>query len=535
MVKPFNRYFVLTLGWLILVGCSDKIVQSPAAEAELFLSGASISGVNGIHFGPDGYLYATSVIGSDISVVDTAAKEIVRRYGTADGVFGPDDVAFNKNGDFYWTSILTGEVAGFSHDGIRVVAANLGPGVNPITFSDDGRLFVAQCFFGDGLYEVDPLGEKEPRSIRDDLGPGCGLNGMDWGPDNRLYGPRWFDNEVISVDVDTGESRVEVSGLQVPAAVKFNSAGELHILDTAAGTVLRRNTDGSVEVVARLETGLDNFAFDNEDNLFVSSYADGSIVRVSGDSAEEVLPGGISHPGGLTVLDETLVVADIQSLRAVDIATRNDVWVLRNIFRSAPLGTTTSVSTDSGNLLLTSWLDNSVKVLDPKTGEIVKSIEGLGIPVSAVPFGEYYAVALHADSSVSLLNKDGSLHSVLSDDFEGPTHIVSFEDGMLVSDTTRGQIVRLTASGETQVVVDGLTSPEGLAVHNGIIYVFEGSTGKIKAVSGSNSTTIATLSAGSPAATSQQPPSMVFNGLVVHEGFLYAADEMNRSIYRIAI
>ena len=248
MVKPFNRYFFLTLGWLILVGCSDKIVQSPAAEAELFLSGASISGVNGIHFGPDGYLYATSVIGSDISVVDTAAKEIVRRYGTAEGVFGPDDVAFNKNGDFYWTSILTGEVAGFSRDGIRVVAANLGPGVNPITFSDDGRLFVAQCFFGDGLYEVDPLGEKEPRSIRDDLGPGCGLNGMDWGPDNRLYGPRWFDNEVISVDVDTGESRVEVSGLQVPAAVKFNSTGELHILDTAAGTVLRRDTDGSVEV-----------------------------------------------------------------------------------------------------------------------------------------------------------------------------------------------------------------------------------------------------------------------------------------------
>ena len=56
MMKPFNRYFVLTLGWLILVGCSDEKVQSPAAEAELFLSGAKISGVNGIHFGPDGYL-----------------------------------------------------------------------------------------------------------------------------------------------------------------------------------------------------------------------------------------------------------------------------------------------------------------------------------------------------------------------------------------------------------------------------------------------------------------------------------------------
>ena len=39
-------------------------------------------------FGPDGYLYATSVIGSDISVVDTENKKIVKRYGLEDGVIG---------------------------------------------------------------------------------------------------------------------------------------------------------------------------------------------------------------------------------------------------------------------------------------------------------------------------------------------------------------------------------------------------------------------------------------------------------------
>ena len=38
----------------------------------------------------------------------------------------------------------------FSNDGTLVTAAQLGPGVNPITFSDDDRLFVSQCFFGTG-------------------------------------------------------------------------------------------------------------------------------------------------------------------------------------------------------------------------------------------------------------------------------------------------------------------------------------------------------------------------------------------------
>ena len=167
-MRPWSQYLGLSVAGTVLASCSGEAPQRSLAEAELFLTGAKISGVNGIHFGPNGYLYATSVIGSDISVIDTEAKTIVKRYGPAEGVYGPDDVAFNAQGDFYWTSILTGEVAGFDKSGSRLVAAELSPGVNPVTFSDDGRLFVAQCFFGDGLYEIDPLGEKEPRVIRDD-------------------------------------------------------------------------------------------------------------------------------------------------------------------------------------------------------------------------------------------------------------------------------------------------------------------------------------------------------------------------------
>ena len=54
------------------------------------------------------------------------------------------------------------------------------PGVNPITFSDNGRLFVALDFLGDALYELDPDLRTAPRLIVSDLGF---LNGMDWGPD----------------------------------------------------------------------------------------------------------------------------------------------------------------------------------------------------------------------------------------------------------------------------------------------------------------------------------------------------------------
>ena len=72
-----------------------------------------------------------------------------------------------------------------------------------------------------------------------------------------IYGPRWFNNEVVSVDVDTGNIRKEASGFNVPAAVKFNSKGELFVLDTGAGKVVKV-LDGKNSDYAFIENGLDN-------------------------------------------------------------------------------------------------------------------------------------------------------------------------------------------------------------------------------------------------------------------------------------
>ena len=192
----------------------------------VLVQGPPLHGANGINVGPDGYLYVASVSSSAVAMVDPESGAVVDFWGLEQGITGPDDLAFGPDGAMFWTDIATGRVGKRAPDGTTSVVASLGPGVNPITFSDDGRLFVAQCFLGDDLYELDPDGVEEPRVIIDELGPQCGLNGMDWGPDGRLYGPRWFRGEVVRVDVDTGtvENRSrQVS--RIPAAVKFDSQG----------------------------------------------------------------------------------------------------------------------------------------------------------------------------------------------------------------------------------------------------------------------------------------------------------------------
>ena len=508
--------------------------KSDDNKIELFVSGAQIAGVNGIHFGPDGLLYAASVIGSDISVVDTKTNTIIKRYDLSDGVIGPDDVAFNSKGEFYWTSILTGEVAGFNVKGEKVIAGNPGPGVNPITFSDDDRLFVAQCFFDNGLFEMDPSGQTAPRVIKDEIGEFCGLNGMDWGPDGRLYGPRWFNNEIVSVNVDTAEIRKEVGGLNVPAAVNFNSKGELFILDTGDGKVVKV-VDGIKSDYALVELGLDNLAIDANDDVFVSSYSEGSILKVSPDGIEEVLPGGISHAGGIAVAGNDLIVADIQSVKAYSLIDGSESWNYKNVFRISPHGANTSVSTFDDYVILSSWLDNHVKIMRPDTGEILESLDGLNIPVSATKYGDRIAVALQGDKSITLFNVQNGEGEILADGFMAPTHVINYEEDLLVSDRSKGQIIRVNEEGAQEIIVDGLDSPEGIAIKDNSIYIFEGNTGQIKKFTEGQIVVIAEVMPGSPVQSELQPPSMVFNGLAIKDNYLYISGELERSLFRVAL
>ena len=505
------------------------------ASLETIATGANIAGANGIHFGPDGLLYITSVIGSDLTVIDPSSGEELKRFTAADGVIGPDDVAFASDGSVYWTSILTGEVAGFNPDGEKVIAAQLPPGANPITFSNDDRLFVSQCFLGTNLYELDRNGVTPPRLIADDLGPGCGLNGMDWGPDDRLYGPRWFVGEVLSFDVDTGERRVEATGFATPAAIKFDSQGVLHVLDTGTGELLRV-VDGVNETVATLTPGLDNFAFDADDTPFVSSYADGFIKRINDDGTITTLqPGVMSHPGGLAVIGDTVWVADVHAIRGFDRNTGEEVVTQRNVVGVGELGGSINLSVDGDTLILTSWFDGDARIWDPQAEQRLDHIPGLAAPVAAVRYAGGLAIAEHLKGAVTLYGADDPV--VLANDLPAPTGLYVAGDDLYVGDRDLGQIRVVARNGEAlsepEIVADGLDAPEGFVVAENGIVVVEAAAARIVHIDGEgNRRVLAEMPAGSPGAPGL-PPSQIFNGIAMDEdGNLFITGESARGLYR---
>ncbi|MEM6709731.1 MAG: hypothetical protein AAF648_13195 [Pseudomonadota bacterium] len=529
---------------LLVLGCSAPPTVTAPSESDgnagappvELARGANIAGANGIHFGPNGLLYVASVIGSDLTVLDPTTGDIVRRLTASDGVIGPDDVAFASDGSFYWTSILTGEVAGFDADGERVVAAQLSPGPNPITFSDDDRLFVSQCFLGTNLYELDPQGVAEPRLIADDLGPGCGLNGMDWGPDGRLYGPRWFVGEVVSFDVDSGERRVEAEGFVTPAAIKFDSQGVLHVLDTGAGTVVRVTSAGN-EVIATLTPGLDNFAFDANDRLFVSSFTDGFVKRVNDDGTQTTLqPGGMAHPGGVAVIGDRVWVADIHAIRGFDPVSGEEVETQRNVVGVGAMGGAINLSADGEQLVLTSWFDGDVRVWDPVSKQRIAHYPDLAAPVAAVRYAGGVAVAEHSIGSVRWHGPSEPV--VLATDLPAPTGLAVVGDDLYVSDRVLGSVLKIASAGVALaapvVMATELDAPEGFVVTGDSVVVVEADAARVVEVRGDGTRRVLAEFPGGSVAAEGTPPSQVFNGIAADElGNYYVSDESSRALYRM--
>ncbi|MEE4274870.1 MAG: hypothetical protein V2J16_03275, partial [Thermoleophilia bacterium] len=214
---------------LVVVTLLAVMALSPAAAVSgdvhyitrVLARGASIHGANGITIDAAGRAYIASVLGREIVVLDTRTGRILDRYGVDDGTNGGDDVALGPDGSLYWTDIMEGYVWRMAPDG-AMTSQWVAPWVNPITFTDDGRLFVGQAFFGDGLYELDPDLASPPVLVWSGSGvPGFPeqLNGFDFGPDGWLYAPQPFLGRIVRIDVGTGDLEVVTSGLDWPCAV----------------------------------------------------------------------------------------------------------------------------------------------------------------------------------------------------------------------------------------------------------------------------------------------------------------------------
>ncbi len=513
--------------------------------------GAPIQGTNGIAVGPDGKLYVTSVSGREIVVMDRNSGRILERLGTGDGVETPDDAVFGPDGSLYWTALFAGQVGRREPDGTVSIVANLPPGPNPIAFSGDGRLFVGLAAFGDGLYEVDPLGVAAPVLIIPP--PTGGLNGFEFGPDGYLYSPQTTTGSVVRIDVDAGTITPFAIGFTLPVALDFDSQGRLYVNDTAADQIVRIDlATGDREVFAELPDGVDNLAFDANDNLYVTSLLQGSVreIRPNGH-VRTISPAGMTTPGGVAVLGggppgnpDVAWVADFFSLRGIQGVSGREVEFFGTVPGLSALTAPGTASADGANLVLSSWILNAVQVFEPATGNVLLNLPDFALPLNAIRFqGDLVVSELGTGSVVRADGADPSLRTTLASGLAVPTGLAATAADLWVADLIFGTVLHVVDAGGVitppAVVAAGLAGPEGLAVlPDGDLLVVEAAAGRLSRIAPASGTVIPVaenLGLGAPPPP-LMPPTWLFNGVAVGaRGAAYVTGDVDNVVYKIRL
>ncbi|MEX1333825.1 MAG: hypothetical protein AB1Z66_00830 [Candidatus Limnocylindrales bacterium] len=522
------------------------VPASAQPQVDVFIEGAPLAGSsNGLAIDTDGNLAVANVWGGTITVVDTASGDILEVHGRESSLGMPDDVALGLDGSLYFTQEgPAGGVGRISPDG-QVSAIAALPFSNAVAVTADGNLVVAQCFGPEnGLYVIDPQAASEPRLVLGGV-PGCAFNAFDFGPDGLLYAPRPTAGTISAIDLDTGEEALVHDALAFPVAVEFDSLGRMHYADQATGAVYRVDPEtGSTETLAQLAVGLDNLVFDDQDQLYVSSAVDGSITEVRSDGSTRVVsPGGMTAPAGIAVMGDSILVAEPQAIRAFDRLTGEPGGLISSVFGVSEVGNPVTIAASGDEVITTSWLDNTVRVVDWPGGQAV--VHGdFALPVNALRFGEDLVVAeLGTTSIVRAHGEDPSQRETLAT-LVVPGGLAATEDDLYASDWATGVVWQLVADGETlaepKMVGQGLSFPEGLAAApDGTLLVVE--TGMQDVVRLDPTTGETQVVADGLAIDPPPPegfpmaPTFWFNGVAVaDDGTVYAGGRAANVIYRFA-
>jgi sugar lactone lactonase YvrE len=255
-------------------------------------------GSAGMELDPAGRLVVSRVWTNEFFVLDPRTGETLETL--RDGVVRPDDVTADSSGTLFYTAIFAGEVrSSRAGEGSKLVGRV--PGANAITFDRKGRLFVAECFTGEDLYEVDPTGAMAPRLVVNGLGRDCAMNGMVAGADDRLYGAQPNLGRLVAFDPDSGSLEVLAEG------VGSKSYGVGFLPD---GTLLALTGGQLVEVdrERRTFTTWATLPFDGDNLLpwtngevFVSSPSTGEVIAVKkGGEGRTLLEGATGRSFGAT-------------------------------------------------------------------------------------------------------------------------------------------------------------------------------------------------------------------------------------------
>ncbi|MFN8495827.1 MAG: hypothetical protein U0350_50005 [Caldilineaceae bacterium] len=535
---------LLVLVALIFSACQPMVRPEATAKTPLHYQpptilahGGQIHSPNGLKPGPDGNLYVASVNEQAILVINPETGQIIKRLGAEVGVTGPDDLAFGPDGSLYWTNFFQGSVGRLAPNG-KTSSQMIAPGVNPINFSKDGRLFVALAFLGDALYELDPNLTAPPHLLAEKLG---GLNSFQFGPDGLLYAPVMEKGQVVRINVDTQPIKVEVvtTGLNGPVAAKLDSQGRLYTMKPP-GIVRVDMKTGATETVATVPYGMDNFTFDAHDRLFISLLGEGTVAEAKADGSLRLLgPTGMVMPGGVVVVarpaGESIFVGDFWTLREFDSVTGESRRKLDDLGPG-------SLALDGANLVLSNWFSNAVIVWNPQTQKVLEEYYDFKTPLNAIRFqGDLIVNELGTSSVVQASADDPTQRTTLAKDVAVPAGLAANSENLWVSDRATGKVWQLAAAGavlkKPTLTASGLDRPEGMALTpDGRLLVAETGTGRLVAIdlaTGALSTIAEGLGFNPTAPEGGIPTGIMSSVAVDPAGVIYVTGDLAAVLYRI--
>lgn len=497
-------------------------IKSANASLKTLAKGSVPGMSNGIDVGPDGFLYAGSVVEQTINVINKNNGRIVNRI--SERVTGPDDLVFGPegspyDGSLYWTDLLTGEVGLLKPDG-EIKKQLFAGGVNPIAFNDENRMFVALDFQGDGLYEFDPELVDPPRPIIEcpsflETGVPClgFFNSFDFGPDGRLYGPLFAFNLIIAVDVGgpndpplTGDfgngfnGAVEILAggpggtpgtFSNPAATKFGPDGLLYILDQSGSLfTLDIDTGQLTTITTSLGRGLDNMVFDADGSLYMTNNDEGWVAEIllPSGQARILSPGGMIAPQGLAVMagpnnQDIVFEADLFSMREFNGTNGQETGVYKGSIVPVPgvlsLTLPQNVSAAGSDLIISSFFSSTVQVWNPTDGVTADFASQVAAPLDAVRLNSGEIIV----SDIGIPEGSGGGIYRMSDDAQillfwgAASGLATDGEKVWAADWGAGVIFEINFETEPPTsapVVFGLSGPEGITLDNeGRLLVYE--------------------------------------------------------------
>ncbi|MCE8000319.1 MAG: PQQ-binding-like beta-propeller repeat protein [Rhodobiaceae bacterium] len=538
LTKKLTATLMMSAGLLLPAHAAEGVSGYTLEEV---VPGSAFHGIHGITFTSDNRILAGSVLGRAIYEIDPETGDTSIFIDAPEGM--ADDLEEGPNGELGWTAFLEGKYYLRTAQGETLTLAEGLSGLNSTAWSPDGRLFTTQVFLGDALYELDPAGNAPPRKIMENMG---GLNGFDFGPDGKLYGPLWFKGQVAKVDVDTAELEIIADGFDVPAAVNFDSKGNLWVVDTARGDVVRVDVaTGEKTVVASVNPSIDNLAISATDELVITNMADNAVIRINTETGEStpLTSGALAVAADLAMVTgedgkETLLIGDLFSFRALDIAS-GDVSEVGRVFGSN-IDYPISVGANGTDIALAGWSAGMVQRYDMESGELGEIHHNFTTPLDALPLpgGDTLVSEYARGALVRVDGSDWSKRTDVATELAGPSTLLALENGnVLVSENLSGTISEINLeTGEKTVIVEGLAGPEGFDQGaDGTLYVAEVGAKQISLItaSGEKSVIGTDLPIGF-AGPEDGLPIYVPTGLAVSAaGDVYFASDMEAAIYKL--